>query len=108
MNPGDRRRGQTASTDGTDRHRAGRFSVGPTCLPDEDGGCSLCGDEGLVAEIVESAGEDGQGRVRLDDGPDAGDERRVALDLVPRAEAGDRVVVHMGFAIGLVRSGEEG
>lgn len=87
--------------------RFGRPSIGPTCPPD-DGRCSVCGDEGRVAEIVEAAGEDGQGRVRLEAGPDAGDERRAALDLVPRARVGDRVVMHMGFAIGLVRNGEEG
>lgn len=81
-------------------------SLPPTCVPDERGSCSICGDEGLVAEVVEAAGSGSEGRVRLEAGEDAGRELPVALDLVPMVEEGDRVLVHMGFAIGRVR--EEG
>lgn len=88
--------------------RARDAPPGPICAPEEDGSCSICGDEGRVAEVLEAGGGAGRGRVRLEEGPESGEERRVALDLVPRAEPGDRVVVHMGFAIGLLRDREEG
>lgn len=80
----------------------------PACVPDERGSCSICGDEGRAADVLESGGKRDRGLVRLADGPEAGEERRVALDLVPAVQEGDRVIVHMGFAIGLVRDDAEG
>lgn len=85
------------------------LSLPPACVPDEDGRCSVCGDEGLVGEVLE-LGEDGMGRVRLERpgreaDPDAPGEA-VALDLLEEVAPGDRVVVHMGFAIARIR--EEG
>lgn len=75
----------------------------PACVPEEDDSCSLCGDEGLVAEVLEAPRREGRGRVRISRPDGTGEERRIAFDLLPNVEAGDRVVVHMGFAIGRVR-----
>lgn len=85
------------------------LSLPPACVPDERGRCSVCGDEGLVGEVL-ALGEDGMGRVRLarpgrEADPDAPGES-VALDLLEEVAPGDRVVVHMGFAIARIR--EEG
>lgn len=76
------------------------------CVPEPGGGCSICGDEGREARVLELA-EEGRdrGRVRM---VDTGEEARVALDLVAGVEPGDRVVVHMGFAIGRVLDGPHG
>lgn len=75
----------------------------PTCVPEEDDSCSLCGDEGLVAEVLEAPGRGGRGRVRMSRPGGTREERRIAFDLLPDVKPGDRVVVHMGFAIGRVR-----
>lgn len=72
----------------------------PACTPEPTGGCSICGDEGREAEVLEAPADGRPGRVRM---TDTGETARVALDLVAGVEAGDRVVVHMGFAIGKVR-----
>lgn len=80
----------------------------PPCVPEEDDSCSLCGDEGLVAEVLETPRRGGRGRVRISRPDGTGEERRVAFDLLPDVKAGDRVVVHMGFAIGRVREAGSG
>lgn len=61
--------------------------------------CSLCADAGEVGEVVELLAG-GEARVRLD----SGEEARAALDLVGGVAAGDRLLVHQGFA--LARLGE--
>lgn len=106
-------------------------SLPPACAPGPSGGCSICGDEGLEAEIlelldggrsarvriearragragrVEPAGADETGsRGGVSDGATEPEERVVALDLLDGVTAGDRIVVHLGFAIAAVR-GEE-
>lgn len=81
----------------------------PACVPDETGSCSICGDEGLVGRVVEVPEGGTVGRVRLERdgrGRETSGERSVALDLLEEVRPGDRVVVHMGFAIARVR--EEG
>lgn len=79
----------------------------PACVPDEAGRCSICGDEGVVGEVVEVSADAATGLVRLHgDGAAGGGavrETEVALDLVHAPRPGDRVVVHMGFAIAKVR-----
>jgi hydrogenase maturation factor len=73
----------------------------PVCVPDESGHCSICGDEGLVGAVLEVL-DDGAARVRLESGV-----RRVALDLLEDVRVGDRIVVHLDFAIARVREEDE-
>lgn len=84
-------------------------SLPPACLPDRERRCSLCGDAGWVGEVLEIETGHPMGRVRMEDGEKAasarGRVRTVALDLVEGVEPGDRVVVHMGFAIARLREG---
>lgn len=68
------------------------------CEPRPDGSCSICGDEGLVGEVL-GIRADGVARVRLPDGA----EREVATDLLDGVRRGERLVVHLGFAIARVR-----
>jgi len=75
---------------------------GRACVPGPAGHCSVCGDEGWVGTVVAVADGGSEARVRPEG--EAGVE--VALDLVDGVAAGDRVVVHMGFAIATVRDGE--
>lgn len=70
-------------------------------MPAPDGSCSICGDEGQLGEVVELTSPT-TARVRLDGGV-----REVAIDLLEEVRRGDRLVVHLGFAIARVR-GEEG
>ena len=64
------------------------------CVPELDGSCSICADEGLVGEVVSVH----PGRVRLARGIE-----EVAFDLLDDVRPGERVVVHLGFAIARVR-----
>lgn len=62
--------------------------------------CSICGDEGLLGEVL-AVGDGGAiARVRLDRGIE-----EVALELLEDVKPGDRVVVHLGFAIARVQDG---
>lgn len=64
-----------------------------TCVPEADGSCSICADEGLEGEVLSVD----PGRVRLDRGVED-----VAFDLLDDVRPGDRVVVHLGFALARV------
>ena len=72
------------------------------CVPEADGSCSLCGDEGWVGRVVEVP-RPGVARVRREDGVGEAGGREVATDLVEPVTAGDALVVHLGFAIAKVR-----
>lgn len=80
----------------------------PACVPEDDGTCSVCGDEGLVGVVVEAPQGGGSGRVEVEARDGEVEERRVAFDLLPDVSPGDRVVVHMGFAIGRLREDPAG
>lgn len=69
----------------------------PARVPDGTGSCSVCADEGRIGVVVAVEGEGlgAAGRVRVD-----GVEEEVALDLLDGVRPGQRVVVHLGFAIG--------
>ncbi len=67
------------------------------CTPDPVGGCSLCGDEAVQVRVVEV--DVGTDTARVEG---AVSVERVALDLVEDVRVGDRLMVHMGFAIGRV------
>lgn len=56
--------------------------------------CSICADEGIEAEILDVTVEGREGRVRSAKGVE-----QVALDLIDSPRPGDRVIVHLGFAI---------
>ena len=56
--------------------------------------CITCADEGIVMTVVRS---DGSLSLCRDA---SGDSHEVALDLVAPLEAGERVLVHAGVAIG--------
>lgn len=75
----------------------GGASPAAACVPDADGSCSLCADEGRVGEVVAVEGEGlgAVGHVRID-----GVEEEVALDLLEGVRPGERIVVHLGFGIG--------
>ena len=70
------------------------------CGDAPDGSCSICADEGLEGRVLDVAPN--EARVRLADGS----VRRVSTDLMEDVRPGDRLVVHLGFAIGAIR--EEG
>ncbi|MBW3660680.1 MAG: HypC/HybG/HupF family hydrogenase formation chaperone [Gemmatimonadetes bacterium] len=76
-----------------------RFPTAPACIPDEAGSCSICADEGRIGEViaVEGEGLGAVGRVRVD-----GVEEEVALDLLDDVRLGQRILLHLGFAIGRV------
>lgn len=78
---------------------ADRSVDAPACVPDEAGSCSICADEGRIGEVVSVEGEGlgAVGRVLL-----GGAEEEVALDLLDRVRPGERIVVHLGFAIARV------
>ena len=57
------------------------------------GECHLCGDEAVVARVIDIDAGDRTATVEFPDGP-----ATVALDLVDAA-VGDDVLVHLGFAI---------
>lgn len=69
--------------------------------PGRTGSCSICADEGRVGEVVavEGEGPGAIGRVRVE-----GVDEEVALDLLDDVRPGQRIVVHLGFAIGRVES----
>lgn len=97
---------EESSRSGRTGGAASKDGLPPACVPDAAGTCSICGDEGLVGEIVELPADDGMGRVRLEtrSGERGGSrEHKVALDLLEDVRPGDRVVVHMGFAIARIR-----
>ena len=68
-----------------------------SCVLDEGGRCSVCGDTAFVGEVLEVPARS-VARVRLPDGV-----REVNTDLLAGVKAGERVVVHLGFAIARVR-----
>lgn len=68
--------------------------IGARCGTDGEAGCAICRDEAQVAEIVELLDGGGSARVRSD-----GLEFEAALDLLADVRPGDRVLVHLGFAL---------
>lgn len=54
--------------------------------------CITCSDEAVRAVVVATAGAEAVVRV-------AGDEERVAIDLVPDAALGDVLLCHAGIAL---------
>ncbi len=77
-----------------------RFAASAACDPETDGTCSICGDEGLEGRVIEAGGS--RALVRYADGATA----EVETDLVDEVRAGDRLVVHLGFAIAKVREAQ--
>ena len=71
-------------------------ALADACLP--DGGCSICADQGLVGEVLEVRQDAAQVRIGQQ-------VENVAIDLLQGVRVGDRVVVHLGFAIARVRDG---
>lgn len=64
------------------------------CMPDENGHCALCADEGIPGQVVSIDVASNTASTVVD-----GMEQTVALDFLPNAAAGDTVLIHMGFAI---------
>lgn len=56
-------------------------------------GCITCGDQGIPMRVVSLSAD---GAVCVDE---RGERHEVAVDLIERVTAGDRVVVHAGVAI---------
>lgn len=75
----------------------------PACAPGPAGSCSICGDEAVAVRVLEVDTATDTARV---EGPVDAD--RVALDLVDDVQVGDRLMVHMGFAIGTIADDGEG
>lgn len=69
------------------------------CLPDAAGSCSVCADEGLIGEVLKLSAQ-GAAQVRI-----GRRVQEVTVDLLDRVRPGDRVVVHLGFAIARVQDG---
>lgn len=68
--------------------------TGAHCGSDEGSGCDICRDDAQVAEVLELLDDSASARVRSD-----GREFEVAVDLVANVRPGDRLLVHVGFAI---------
>ena len=58
-----------------------------------------------MGELLSLPSEGGEAPVRM---ADTGETARVALDLLPGVEPGDRLLVHLGFAIARVREERRG
>lgn len=74
--------------------------MSPDCTPGPAGRCSVCGDEAVAVRVLHVDRETDTARVE-----GATEGRDVALDLLDDVQVGDRLMVHMGFAI--VRIEEE-
>lgn len=70
-----------------------------SCEPTPDGRCALCGDAAAAATVIAVDPRTRTAEVHLDGAPPS---VTVALDLVEGVTPGDRVLVHQGFAIGVV------
>lgn len=75
----------------------------PACAPGPTGHCSVCGDEAVAVRVVAVDRASDTARV---EGPVEADT--VALDLVEDVTVGDRLMVHMGFAIARVEERDVG
>lgn len=73
----------------------------PLCTPGPAGHCSVCGDEAVAVRVLAVDRASDTARV---EGPVDADT--VALDLVENVVVGDRLMVHMGFAIARVEEGD--
>lgn len=73
----------------------------PVCGPGPAGHCSVCGDEAVAVRVLAVDPATDTARVV---GPLEADT--VALDLVEDVRVGDRLMVHMGFAIAQVEDGD--
>lgn len=73
----------------------------PVCTPGPAGHCSVCGDEAVAVRVLAVDRTTDTARV---EGPLEADT--VALDLVEDVTVGDRLMVHMGFAIARVEDGD--
>lgn len=67
----------------------------PACTPDEEGHCSLCGDDAIRAVVFGIDTPTAMAWVRTD-----GSTHVIATDLLDNVRIGDVVLVHQGFAIG--------
>ena len=68
---------------------------GPACEPHS--GCITCGDVGTPMRVVQER----EGLALCVD--ERGEQHEVAVDLIERAVAGDRILVHAGVAIGALQ-----
>ena len=65
----------------------------PACTPGPDGRCAICADEATPGRVLELR----PGNIALVEMP--GGPQEVAIDLVEEVRVGDRLLVHLGFAI---------
>ncbi|MBW3624496.1 MAG: HypC/HybG/HupF family hydrogenase formation chaperone [Armatimonadetes bacterium] len=72
------------------------------CAAETDPSCAVCNDAGEWGRILELC-PDGTALVELCGGP-----VEVAMDLLPDARVGERVVVHLGFALSRVNDPSPG
>ncbi len=86
-----------------ERPAPARDPAGAACAPEEGASCAICADEGIVMEVIDLPAP-GVARVRAPGGRPA---RAVAIDLLEDVRPGDRLVVHLGFAIARVRDTDE-
>lgn len=63
------------------------------CIPDENGHCAICADEGVPGQVV-ALRPFNMALVQLPTG-----DQEVALDLLDAVQVGDRLLVHAGVAI---------
>lgn len=71
-----------------------RPEIGPACASGGDAGCEICRDEAFPAEVLEVLPGGRSARLQV-----GSDEIEAALDLLPDARPGDRVLVQLGLAI---------
>ncbi len=63
------------------------------CIPLSDGSCPVCADEGVPGRVIDLL----PANMALAAMPDG--EREIAIDLVENVRVGDRLLIHLGFAI---------
>lgn len=71
------------------------------CVPNPDGSCSICADEAFPGLVLSVDPTDNTAQVQL-----PAEVATVALDLIEVPYPGDSVMVHMGFAISRIDSGD--
>lgn len=67
------------------------------CTPGPKGRCSVCGDEAVAVRVLHVDRDADTAQVE-----GATEGQPVALDLLDDVQVGDRLMVHMGFAIGRI------
>ena len=70
----------------------------PFCIPDAEGHCSICSDEGIPGQVL-ALRPFNMALLEMPTG-----EQEVAIDLIDNVQIGDVLLIHIGFAIARIES----